>query len=108
MPRVHYAACHKRTAIGAVGEGLYGAGNFVAAASGDRRHLQPTWGCHGLNNTELSEPGGVGIVAKNGHPGHVRRDLLEEIQIFSAETEFEGHEASYVAPWPGQAVNDAR
>src|SRR6516225_6379419 len=38
----------------------------------------------------------------------MRRDLPEEIQVFSADTEFVEHEASYVAPWPGQVVNDAR
>jgi len=38
-------------------------------------------------------PGGVGIVAKNSYPGQVRRDLLEEIQPFSAETEHDRHRA---------------
>src|SRR6516164_5128360 len=64
-------------------------------------------GRHGLNNTEVADPGRVGFVAKKSHPAHVRRDLLEEIQPFSAEIEIEDHEASYVAPRSGQAVNDA-
>ena len=34
--------------------------------------------------------------------------LLEEIDPFSAETEFVVHEACNVAPWPGQAIEDAR
>src|SRR6516164_7824421 len=65
-------------------------------------------GRHGLNNTEVADPGRVGFVAKKSHPAHVRRDLLEEIQPFSAHTEIEDHEASYVATRSGQTINDAR
>src|SRR6516164_673788 len=103
MTREHRAGCDNRTAIGAMGEGLDGAGDFVTVANADRGHLQPSGGRHGLNNTERGDTGREVFVAKLSHPGQVRRDLPEEIQPFAGETEFEDHKASYVATRSGQA-----
>src|SRR5215472_15120818 len=107
MTRCQRVGWYNRTAIGAMGEGLHGTGDFVAVVNADRRHLQPDGGRHGLNDSEVADPGRVRFVAKKSYPGYMRRDLLEEIQPFSAETVIEGHEARYVAPRSGQAVNDA-
>ena len=52
-------------------------------------------------------PGGKGGTLKHRNTRHARHDLLEQLQPFPAQAEFERHESGGVAARPRQAVDEA-
>ena len=52
-------------------------------------------------------PDGVGGIPKDRHARHARRDLLEQLQPFSAQAVFELHKTGGVAARPRQAIDEA-
>src|SRR6516164_3897564 len=99
---------HDHTAIRRAGEGCDAAFNLCGVANTDRTHLHSARLRGTLDSAELANPGWIRRIPNHQRSCHVRRNLLEQFHPFSADTEFVVYEASCVAPWPGQAVNDAR
>ena len=56
---------------------------------------------------ELADSGGYSGIAKDRRPGYARRNLLEQLQPFRAQTVFELHKAGGVAARPRQTIDDA-
>ena len=88
-------------------EGRDGPLELAGVADTNRAHLHPQRGCHGLDRAELTNSGRPAHIADDGNPRHVRRDLLDQLQPFTAETVLELHEAGGVAARAGQALDEA-
>jgi hypothetical protein len=63
---------------------------------------------HGLDDAELTDPSRRRGIPEDRHAGHVRCDLLEQLQPLSGHAVLDGHETRDVAAWPRQAVDEAR
>src|SRR5689334_13915812 len=101
MNRNRRACGHDQAAICRTCESRNGALDFVSVAHVNGSHFQPTQLRRGLDGAELSAPSGISGVLKNGYSRQARCDLVEQLQPFPAQTEFEVHKAGGVAPWPG-------
>src|SRR5262245_62023321 len=72
--------CWNQTAIRRAREIRYSALDLTGVAHIDWNHLHPERRRYGLYRSELGKLGGIGRIPKNSHPGHVRRDLFEQLQ----------------------------
>ena len=75
---------HDQAAIRGAREGRDGALDLAGVAHVDRAHLHPERRRHGLDGAELADPGGYGGIPKDCRSRHAWRDLLEQLQPFSA------------------------
>jgi hypothetical protein len=101
------ARCHDQTAIRCAGEGRDSALDLGRIAEVDRAHIHSDRARHGLNDGELPDPGGYGGITKDRRPRHARRDLLEQLQPFSAQIVFELNKTGRVAAGPSQTRDEA-
>jgi hypothetical protein len=75
---------HDQTAIRRACEGFDGASDLAWVAHVDRVYLYPEQRRHSLNDGKLGGAGSYVGIAKDCRSRHVRRDLLEQLQPFSA------------------------
>src|SRR5262245_32022174 len=77
------------------------------ASLADRPHLHPErWG-RSLDRAELARPRRYGGILKECHSLYAGRDLLEELQPFSADAVFIKHKTSSITAWPGESFDEA-
>ena len=107
MMRRQRARRHDQAAIRGARECRDGALDFAGIAHVDRTQIHPQRWRHGLDGSELPDPGGDGRIPKHGRPRHSGRDLLQQLQPFPAHAVFENREPSRVATRPCQAVDEA-
>src|SRR5262249_9589708 len=70
----------------------------------DLRHSDSA--SQGLDHAELGGSGRVSLIAKNRDAPHVRRNLLQQIEPFPADIEFEVGKASGIPPWSSKVFNE--
>src|SRR5215471_14395095 len=93
---------HDQATIRGTRECGYGALDLAGTPHVDRAHLHPKrWG-QGLHRAELARPGRYGRSLQERHALHARRNLLEQLQPFGADTVFKQHEARSVAARPAR------
>ena len=80
--------------------------DLTGVAHVDRSYLDPKRRRHGLDGAELANPDGYGGVPDDCYPLYSRRDLLEQLQPFPADAEFERDEPGGVAARPRQTINE--
>src|SRR5262245_26803926 len=97
---------HDQPAIREPREGRDGALDLASVAFVERADLHPERGRHSLNNPELGGAGGYVGIAKDRDALHAGRDLLQQLQPFSADAIFEKHEPGGVAARPRQALDE--
>jgi hypothetical protein len=73
----------------------------------DRDDLHPERRRHGLDNCELTNPGGDGGIPKDRYTRHVWRGLLEQFKPFPGQIVFEEDETGDIAARARQAINEA-
>src|SRR5262245_23620010 len=61
----------------------------------------------GLDRAEQADSGGICRIPNDRRARHVGRDLLEQIQPFTAKAVFERSKTGGVAAWPREAINKA-
>ena len=89
MKRRQCARRHDQAAIRRSRECRDGALDFASIAHIDRAHLHPERRRHGLDGGKLADPGGDGRIPQDRRSRHAGRDLLEQLQPFSAHAVFE-------------------
>jgi hypothetical protein len=97
---------HDQTAIRGAREGRDGALDLAGVAH-DRNYFHAERRRYGLDCGELADPGSHGGIPNDCRSRHARRNLLEQLQPFSAQAVFEQKEAGGVATRARQAVDEA-
>ena len=100
------AGGHDQSTIWGSREGRDDALDLAGVALVERADLHPERRRHGLNDTELGGAGGCVGIPQDRHSLHAGRDLLEQLQPFSADAVFEKHETGGVAARVRKAVDE--
>src|SRR5215831_11753240 len=98
---------HDQTAIWNARESRYRVLELAGVAEVDRDHLHPERRRHSLDDAEHGDPGRIRRIANYRCPFRAGRDLFEQLKPFTGQAVFQIHEASGVAAWPRQVVNEA-
>src|SRR5262245_28056588 len=88
-------------------EGRDGALDLICVAHVERVYLHAERRGQGLNNAKLADSGWVRGIPQDRHSRHARRDLLQQLQPFSAQAVFVRHETGGVAARPCPAIDEA-
>ena len=95
------ASRHNQASVRGARESRHGALNLSGVAHVDRAHLHPKRWRYGLDRAKLADPGRLPGISNDCGAGYVWRDLLEQLQPFSAQTVF--HTIKPVVFPPGRA-----
>ena len=89
---------HNQAADRGARKGRDGAFDFAGVAQVDRSDLHLERRCHGLDDAEQCGAAGVSGISQDRRSRHVRRNLLEHLQPFSAQAVFQRAEPGGVPP----------
>src|SRR5437764_196713 len=99
------ARCHNQSAIRGPRKCLDRGFDLGCVEGIDRAKLHPEGLSYRLDDSELANPGASRGIANDRHPGHVVRDLFEQLEPFCAQAVFECGETGHIAARMRQALD---